>query len=871
MANTSAALRNTRNRGVKTIVQRYNQSQSPATIPSIMEKLHSHPRWQQIQQQFFATGDAAPVLAGLSELIEQMTIEAFEASLATLADPNVAMLAVGGFGRRELFPFSDVDVVILIERESQAAALKNALAKFVRLLWDAGLRLSHSVRTVAECAELHEGNIELSISLLDRRLLGGSRDLDAILESKLAPFLERQSRALIRQLCQLARERHEKFQNTFYHLEPNVKETPGGLRDLHLIDWLGKLRKPDEEVAARLCAPAAFMHSLRCFLHYQGRRDQNLLAFDAQETLAAQSYLALRQPTEAFREPADLMREYFRAARVIYNEARRALDANEKGERSLATQFRDWRSRLSNSEFTVSNERVYLRSPAQLTNDPAIILRLLEFIARHGIPLAAESERRVEQASDTFAAYCDGTQLLWPPLHSILALPHAATALRAMHDTGLLQAMFPEWKTISCLVVPDFYHRYTVDEHTLVAIEKLADLAASQQPALRRFQDIYSEIEDPALLRFALLFHDSGKGADSGDHARLSVQLAHAASQRIQMPPEGQNAVEFLIEHHLDLSAVMNSRDLYDPATAALLAHRIGTLEWLKLLTLLTYADISAVNPAAMTPWRLEQLWQTYRVAHQQLLHDLEAERITDLPKDLPAGLADPEGFLKGLPSRYLRTHTPADIRAHLELYEFSRSTGVAVRLDAAGGVHRATIVTRDRPALFASLAGGLSSFGMDILKAEAFADAQGLVLDTFVFSDPRRTLELNPTENDRLRQTLEDIALGQLDAGRLVAQRLAGERAAPLRYKKRTVEPRVHFDPDACETATLVEIVTEDRPGLLYDLSAAFSAAGCNIDVVLIDTEGRKAIDVFYVGANGGKLTYSIQSELEQKLLAIC
>jgi [protein-PII] uridylyltransferase len=842
-----------------------------------MEKLHSHPGWQQIQQQFFATGDAAPVLAGLSALIEQMTLDAFEASLTTPPDPSVAMLAVGGFGRRELFPFSDVDVLILIERESQAAAIKNALAEFVRLLWDAGLRLSHSVHTIAECAEIHEGNIELSISLLDRRFLAGAPDAYAKLENKLSAFFNRQSRALTRDLCQLARERHEKFQNTFYHLEPNVKETPGGLRDLHLIDWLGKLRKPDEEVAARLCAPTAFIHSLRCFLHYQARRDQNLLTFDAQEALAAQGYIALRESPEAFgehaafREPAALMREYFRNARVIYSEARRALDWNEKSESSLATQFRDWRSRLSNSEFTVSNERIYLRSPAQLINDPAIILRLLEFIARHGVWLAAETERRLERAATAFAAYCERTQPLWPPLHGILSLPHAAAALRAMHETGLLQAMFPELKNISCLVVPDFYHRYTVDEHTLVAIEKLAELSASKlapsmDPALRRFADIYSEIEDLALLRFALLFHDSGKGAQSGDHARLSVQLAQAASQHIQMQPEERSAVEFLIEHHLDLSAVMNSRDLYDPATAALLADRIGTLERLKLLTLLTYADISAVNPAAMTPWRLEQLWQTYRVAHQQLLHDLGTERITDLPKDLPAGLADPEGFIQGFPSRYLRTHAPADIRTHLQLHEFSRNTGVAVQLETGGGVHRATIIARDRPALFASLAGGLSSFGMDILKAEAFSNVQGLVLDTFVFADPKRTLELNPTENQRLQQTLEDIALGQLDA-----ERLLGGRPSPPRQKKRVVEPSVHFDPNACDTATLVEIITEDRPGLLYDLSAAFSAAGCNIDVVLIDTEGRKAIDVFYVCTNGSKLTPGIQSELEQKLLTIC
>lgn len=820
-----------------------------------MEKLHSKPVWQEIQEQFFATGDAAPVLSGLAAVIEGMTVEAFQASLAKLPDPNIAMLAVGGFGRRELFPFSDVDVLLLIERESQAAGMKNALSEFVRLLWDAGLRLSHSVHTVTECAEIHEGNIELNISLLDRRILAGSSDLFGKLENKMPGFFTRQGRVLTRHLCQLARERHDKFQGTFYHLEPNVKETPGGLRDLHLIEWFGKLRKPDEEVTARLVAPTKFVHSLRCFLHYQTRRDQNLLSFDAQEALTKQAYLS-------FCEPAELMREYFRNARLIYSEARRALDSNERLDSSLATHFRDWRSRLSNSEFTVSNERIYLRSPAQLTSDPAIVLRLLEFVARHGMPLAAETERRVEQACETFAAYCESTQPLWPPFHAVLSLPHAAVALRVMHDTGLLQAMFPEWRNIFCLVVPDFYHRYTVDEHTLVTIEKLAGLAASNDPAERRLAEILSEVEDLALLRFALLFHDSGKGARSGDHARLSGELARAAMRRIQMRPEEQSEVEFLIEHHLDLSAVMSSRDLYDPGTARLLANRIGTLERLKLLTLLTYADISAVNPAAMTPWRLEQLWQAYRVTHHQLLKELETERIADIPKNFP----EPPDFIRGFPSRYLRTHTAQDIRAHGELYELSKLSGVAVQLDTSGGIYRATIIAGDRPALFASLTGAISSFGMDIVKAEAFSNAQGLILDTFVFSDPRRTLELNPTENDRLRQTLEDVALGRLET-----QQLLRSRTAPNRLKKRTVEPRVHIDANACDSATLIEIIAEDRPGLLYDLSSAISKAGCNIDVVLIDTEGHKAIDVFYVATNGAKLSSNLGCELTETLLSIC
>ncbi|HUA21564.1 MAG TPA: HD domain-containing protein [Bryobacteraceae bacterium] len=783
-----------------------------------------------------------------------MAADAFRETLERTATNPVAMLAVGGFGRRELFPYSDVDVVILVERESHVAPLKNPLAEFMRLLWDSGLRLSHSVRTVAECAAIHENNIELSISLLDRRFLAGSSDLFAKLESILPRFLERQGRTLVRHLGGMLRARHEKFQDTLYHLEPDVKETPGGLRDLHMIAWLGKLRKPDSEVADRLAAPARFLQSLRCFLHYRAGRDQNLLSFESQEEISGQSF----QPCH---EPAEFMREYFRNARAIYTEARRTLDLIERSDSTLASQFRDWRSRLSNAEFTVSKERVYLRTPAQLESEPALVLRLLEFIARHDVPLAADTERRLEAIREAFARYCAQPRPLWPALRGVLSLPHAARALRALLDTGLMPALFPEWKNIVCLVVPDYYHRYTVDEHTLVAIEKVAELASSHEPAKRRFAEVFSEVEDLALLRFALLFHDAGKGAKSGDHARLSVELAGQAMRRIQMPAEGQSAVEFLIAHHLDLSAVMNSRDLDDPATARQLADRIGSAERLRLLTILTYADISAVHPAAMTPWRLEQLWQTYRITHRELLLELETERIQNVPKELP----EPAEFIRGFPVRYLRTHTPEQIRSHIELHELSRATGVAAQIEAASGVYRATIVARDRPALFAALAGAISSFGMDIVKAEAFSNAQGLILDTFLFADPGRTLELNPPENDRLRETLEQVALGRQSVEQLL-------RGRPLRRpSKRTVPTQVYFDGAACETATLVEIVTEDRPRLLYDLAAAFSAAGCNIDVVLIDTEGRKAIDVFYVAAEGRKLTTAAQARIEQTLLTVC
>jgi len=825
-----------------------------------VHKLHSSAAWRHAEEEFFKTGRAADVQLALARMIDAIAIDAYRATIEAVLPQGAVMLAAGGYGKRELFPYATVDILVLLEAESPWVSLREPLAECVRLLWDAGLRLNHTVRTVAECLEFREQNIDLDINLLDLRYLAGDHTLQERFENKWPAFLEKHGSKLAQHLGKHTRLRHTRFQNTLHHREPDVKEHPGGLRDRNLIAALDRLGVEGAHASDELTASGEFLSAIRCFLHYYSQSDRNLLDVEAQERLLAQPFSRIEPASESPRASAQWMREYFRHAWVIFNEARRSLSALEKTETTLAANFRDWRSRLSNSEFTVSRERIYLRNPSQLESDPAVVLRLLEFIGRHGIAPAPDTERRLETARSAFADYCAQPRPLWATLEGILALPRAALALRVLERAGMLGSLFPEWAPMVDLVDPEPERRFTVDEHTLMTVERACDLATSTDPARRRFTELYSEIENPSALIFALLFHSAGKGL-AGDPVSNSLALARQAMERIRVPAEDQRGIDFLIGHQLDLAEVMSGRDVDDPATARHLAERVGTIERLKLLTVMTYADLSALSADAMTPWRLERLWSAYEVTQRELTRELETDRIQDVPEDVPGR----PGFLKGFPVRYLRAHSPSEIEAHGRLYEESRPTGVAVQLDRIEGAYRLTVIARDMPALFASFAGAISSFGLDILKAEAFSNTRGMILDTFVFADPQRTLELNPPESERLLDLMRRVGLGKTDAQRLLRSRA---QADP---KKRGAPPRVRFDSDACDTATLVEIVAEDRPGLLYNLATVFATTACNIDVVLIDTKGHRAIDVFYVAHDGQKLSPELQATLKEKVLAVC
>jgi [protein-PII] uridylyltransferase len=831
------------------------------TSARTLTKLHSSSAWRNVEEEFFKTGRAADMQISMARMIDAIAVDAYRSTIDSVLPQGAVMLAAGGYGKRELFPYATVDILVLLEGESPWVSLREPLAECVRLLWDAGLRLNHTVRTVSECLEFREQNIDLDINLLDLRYLAGDNALYSRFDNKWPAFLEKNGSKLAQHLSQHTRVRHAKFQNTVHHREPDIKECPGGLRDWNLIGWLARLGSEEVHTSDELDRAGEFLSMVRCFLHYHSQSDRNLLDLEAQRQILAQPFSGANTASGGATTTSQWMREYFRHAAAIFNHARWALGALEKTESTLVGNFRDWRSRLSNSEFTVSRERIFLRSPAQLESDPGVLLRLLEFIGRHGISPAPETERRLEAAKPAFAAYCAQPRPLWASLESVLALPRAALAMRTLQRASLLPALFPEWASMVGLLDTEPEHRYTVDEHTLMTVERAVELGYNTDPTRQRFAQLFSEIGNPAVLVFALLFHSAGRGAPGGDSIGLSMTLARQAMERIRVPVEEQREANFLIEHQFDLAEVMSGRDVDDPVTARQLAERVGTIERLKLLTVMTYGQLAAVSSDAMTPWRLERLWRAYEVTQHELTRELETERIQDVPDTVPGRPA----FLKGFPVRYLRAHSPAEIEEHMRIYEESRPTGVAVQLDRIEGAYRLTVIARDMPALFASFAGAISSFGLDILKAEAFSNTRGTILDMFVFADPQRTLELNPPESERLLDLLRRVALGKTDGQRLLRSRA---QADP---KKRSAPPQVHFDSDACDTATLVEIVAEDRPGLLYNLATVFSSTSCNIDVVLIDTKGRRAIDVFYVAHDGQKLSPELQATLKEKLLAVC
>jgi [protein-PII] uridylyltransferase len=875
-----------------------------ATVHSELSDLYGRES-AAIEQEFSVTGDGHTALARRTALVDAIVQRLWNEIVVGSnpgSDPAPAnsgsgpanpdgprdftLVATGGFGRGWLFPHSDIDLLFLHAGSNSESEFKDLIRRFSQELWDLRLKLSPATRNLAECERLDPNNVEFAISLLDCRYLAGDRELFSRLREKVVPRLVgRECQSLIQNLGEITRARHHKFGSTVFHLEPNVKDGPGGLRDYNVANWLAlisameKLKVwPDAStllpVSSRRALDAAldFQMSVRCFLHFRHGRHDNTLTWEAQDEAATRK---IGTSDAEITNAADWMRVYFGHVRSVHRVCNQLLEEIPAAWSSLYRQFQGWRSRVASADFSVVDGLIFLQQPGGL-RDPEMLLRLFHFMAEHGLKLSTTTEYKVEQALPALAATPPRGAELWLYMQETLVQPHAADALRAMNALRLLALLLPELKGIEALVVRDFYHRYTVDEHSFLAIEHLHRLKESKSEWDRRFAELQSELEQPELLYLALLLHDSGKAVPSESHVELSLQLTDSCTERLDLDPLDRETVRYLVGSHLEMSAAVR-RDVFDPANVKSFAEKVGVPERLKMLCLLTYADIKAVNPEAMTPWKADNLWQLYIACANYLSRSADervhtgndgsgvgSSTLAHLRSLAPVAGKKINVFLEGLPQRYLRIHGATDVLSHHEMAARVGEDGVQLSLKQVRHWYELTLITMDRPFLFASVSGVLAAWGMNIVKANAFSNAAGMVVDTFYFTDRFRTLEMNLQEWERMKKSIAAVVKGEADLARMLRDRLKSEKADSTKVK---IATQIEFDDGCSAHSTLVQVLTQDRPGLLYRMCSLVSKHECNIEIALIETEGQMAIDVLYLTSGGAKLSPDRQAALGQAL----
>jgi len=828
------------------------------------------------------------VAASICEATDQLLVEIFRASLAGLPPADVeriekhaALVAVGGSGRGELAPYSDADVLFL--HESPASRVFTAcVPQAVRDYWDAGVQLGHSLRSLGESISMARQDPEVATALVEARLLWGSSDLFGRFQRA---FRRRVVRGRMRAFvdgCIAARER-ERVQHgsTVHQLEPDIKRSPGGLRDLHLLRWLGaahyetsdidslRLRGAlSKEDARMLVAAHEFLMRVRIEMHFSAGRAQDVLLRDEQLRIANERGI---EPTVGQLPVERFMQTYFRHSTAMANIVERFV-ARHQPRTLVSRAVKLVMSHRADGIFRVGQGTIDVvpRHRDWVCGDLERVLRLYHTAALYGVDLDPALVERIRQAQGTFSGEVspECAKLF---LDILSRTGRVGASLRSLYGTGVLELVIPNMAHARGLLQFNQYHSYTVDEHTLRAVEAAERFDKDAGPV----GSSYRALRSKSLLHLALLLHDLGKGFEI-DHSDVGKLIADAVARRLFLSDEQRDTLAFLVHKHLMMAHLAFRRDFTQPETLMEFIRQVGSAERLRMLYVLTAADMSAVGPGVWTEWKSEVLTDLfdrallllsgkhYAFQEEQKLRRVKEDVVRTLCSDRAASREKfPQEWLEAqlgaFPPHYLTTASPERIALDMQLVRGSKPGDVVVE-----GVYAAEtdtvdyrIVTHENvvPGCFHKAAGALTAKGLEILSAQISTSREGIVIDAFCVRDDDFVGAVPKSRIDEVSAAVRDALTGRVEVAQMFQRyrRLQPRRiAAPIS----SLPTRVVIDTHSSDDYTVIDVFAHDRPGLLYALARTIFELGLSVVLAKISTHLDQVVDVFYVADQaGGKI----------------
>jgi [protein-PII] uridylyltransferase len=839
---------------------------------------------------------AARALSGLQDtvirLIHGFALDQVYAGAAPPAAGRIAIAATGGYGRGELAPGSDIDLLFL--RPARQTARDEAVIEFILyMLWDLGLKVGHASRNVAECLRLARQDVTIRTALLEARYLAGDRALFDALRKAFWEEAAANGRDFVEAKLAERKARHARQGESRYLVEPNIKESKGGLRDLQTLYWIGKYLYQVDDAAALVehnvftkdefktfQKAEAFLWDVRVRLHYLLGRAEERLSFDVQPALAAamgfHDAQTPRRAVEAF------MRAYFLVAKDVGDLTRIFIAALEeqhrKPRRSLRRILPGFLSqRGADDDFYVENGRL-AANPAIFKADPANLIRLFQVADTKQIDIHPGTLRTVTRSLDLITDTVRQDPAANRAFLETLTSRHdPERALRLMNEAGVLGRFVLEFGHAVGLMQFNMYHHYTVDEHLIRAVGNIAAIERGEfQEEHPLTSDVIKRIQAREALYCAVLLHDMAKGLP-GDHSDVGAAIAETLCPRLGLSEADTSAVAWLVKNHLVMSDTAQRRDVSDPKTVRDFVALVQTPELLRLLLILTVCDIRAVGPGVFNGWKGQLLRELYYAAENMMTGGDQAPardaRVAAAKAALAARLAD---FTPAQRERALTRHydnywlafDEAEQERHARLMAAADASGELLVLSAESNAFRAiteiVLYTPDHAGLFSQLAGAIAMSGGSIVDAKAFTTSDGFALDVFSVQDAEGEAFGDKDRLARLRQTIEKTLRGQVWPRKALAGKQQKGKASAFR-----IQPKVLFDNDASQLATVVEVECLDRPGLLYDVTQAIFESGLSISTSMIATYGEKAVDVFYVRDGfGHKITHPARLEAVERRL---